>query len=343
MTSIDPESAQDFTEIYSTAKPTYLPEMSRPGVPEQELFGDFLITGLERESVASSSSDGSLDALLRPVQVHTIDLVDTATDLNGLEDVNLMFNWDEACANLVDDQIPGYQSSDAGTPPIMKFSGAFDFPTLPGSSTARRAGSIVHSRNNSVAYSMTAAGSSPILGHEEHQDNLSPAGSCLDEDDDGPTTACHNCGVTKTPLWRRTPDKRHSLCNACGLYLKQYKTMRPLGPRNRSQLVKKDEENTVCSNCEATKTSLWRKDENGNVICNACGLYHKLHGKTRPITMRKEKISRRKRYRNLPPEIPQSQALVSPILSPITPAAIAIPEHHFHSSHSSPLTGPIVA
>ncbi|KAF9930191.1 putative electron transfer flavoprotein subunit [Linnemannia zychae] len=39
---------------------------------------------------------------------------------------------------------------------------------------------------------------------------------------------CYNCGVTKTPLWRRTADRLHSLCNACGLYYKQYKTNRPL-------------------------------------------------------------------------------------------------------------------
>ncbi|KAL1918698.1 uncharacterized protein VTP21DRAFT_2720 [Calcarisporiella thermophila] len=39
---------------------------------------------------------------------------------------------------------------------------------------------------------------------------------------------CFNCHVTKTPLWRRTPDRKHSLCNACGLYFKQYKQHRPL-------------------------------------------------------------------------------------------------------------------
>ncbi|KAI9017514.1 hypothetical protein BC832DRAFT_34058 [Gaertneriomyces semiglobifer] len=26
---------------------------------------------------------------------------------------------------------------------------------------------------------------------------------------------CHNCGTNRTPLWRRTPDRAHSLCNAC--------------------------------------------------------------------------------------------------------------------------------
>lgn len=49
---------------------------------------------------------------------------------------------------------------------------------------------------------------------------------------------CHNCHVTKTPLWRRTPDRAHSLCNACGLYYKQYGTHRPLHVRQKQQTTK---------------------------------------------------------------------------------------------------------
>ncbi|CAO0801800.1 unnamed protein product [Mucor circinelloides] len=49
---------------------------------------------------------------------------------------------------------------------------------------------------------------------------------------------CHNCHVTKTPLWRRTPDRAHSLCNACGLYYKQYGTHRPLHVRQKQQTSK---------------------------------------------------------------------------------------------------------
>ena len=39
---------------------------------------------------------------------------------------------------------------------------------------------------------------------------------------------CHNCQTQKTPLWRRSTCKKHNLCNACGLYSKQYNEDRPV-------------------------------------------------------------------------------------------------------------------
>ncbi|KAI9345648.1 hypothetical protein BDR26DRAFT_856389 [Obelidium mucronatum] len=39
---------------------------------------------------------------------------------------------------------------------------------------------------------------------------------------------CFDCGATSSPFWRKTEDKVHSLCNACGIYFKKHKKRRLL-------------------------------------------------------------------------------------------------------------------
>lgn len=159
---------------------------------------------------------------------------------------------------------------------------------------------------------------------------------------------CYNCKVTKTPLWRRTPDRVHTLCNACGLYYKQYNQHRPLHVRQKTYqgtqlrahpygqervlsssgnaavepmmsmiatlpLLQPQQQRETkaasssaetsqgsssgieCANCHQTQTPLWRKNDRGQPVCNACGLYSRLHHRDRPIEMRKAKIQRRRR------------------------------------------------
>lgn len=45
-----------------------------------------------------------------------------------------------------------------------------------------------------------------------------------------------------------------------------------------------------CSNCNTTNTSLWRRNQIGEPVCNACGLYYKLHNVNRPLAMKKDNI-----------------------------------------------------
>ncbi|KAI6141967.1 hypothetical protein EDD17DRAFT_257879 [Pisolithus thermaeus] len=51
-----------------------------------------------------------------------------------------------------------------------------------------------------------------------------------------------------------------------------------------------------CYNCHTTATPLWRKDDEGKTVCNACGLYYKLHGSARPISMKSDVIRKRSRH-----------------------------------------------
>ncbi|KAF8991295.1 hypothetical protein BDQ17DRAFT_1433165 [Cyathus striatus] len=119
----------------------------------------------------------------------------------------------------------------------------------------------------------------------------------------GVKAECSNCGATHTPLWRRGLNDELN-CNACGLYCKLHKRPRPKSMRNthgegRAQAQPRQETVDVmaqCYNCHTTATPLWRKDDEGKTVCNACGLYYKLHGSARPISMKSDVIRKRSRH-----------------------------------------------
>ncbi|KAI5180755.1 hypothetical protein NEOKW01_1039 [Nematocida sp. AWRm80] len=51
----------------------------------------------------------------------------------------------------------------------------------------------------------------------------------------------------------------------------------------------------VCENCKTNITPLWRRSDAGTYLCNACGLYLKIHKKNRPVKFMCKEIKHRQR------------------------------------------------
>ncbi|POR36303.1 GATA type zinc finger protein asd-4, partial [Tolypocladium paradoxum] len=59
----------------------------------------------------------------------------------------------------------------------------------------------------------------------------------------------------------------------------------------------------TCQNCTTSTTPLWRRDEFGSVLCNACGLFLKLHGRARPPSLKTDVIKSRNRVKTMRPDL----------------------------------------
>ncbi|KAF9583375.1 Erythroid transcription factor, partial [Lunasporangiospora selenospora] len=84
---------------------------------------------------------------------------------------------------------------------------------------------------------------------------------------------CDNCRTRSTPSWRRCPEGRRLLCNACGLYMKLHARPRPF-TTTKDGLIKIQRsipEHAPCSSCHTRTTPVWKKGPRGEPLCNTCG------------------------------------------------------------------------
>ena len=65
-----------------------------------------------------------------------------------------------------------------------------------------------------------------------------------------------------------------------------------------SATLSNESQTPTCQNCATSTTPLWRRDEIGSVLCNACGLFLKLHGRPRPISLKTDVIKSRNRVKS---------------------------------------------
>ncbi|XP_061590782.1 trans-acting T-cell-specific transcription factor GATA-3 [Cololabis saira] len=139
----------------------------------------------------------------------------------------------------------------------------------------------------------------------------SPAWGCRREPE---LRECVSCRTSTAPLWTRDDAGQH-LCNTCSFQV--HRQVHDDAPLLRAKRKTTSTKRGRCVNCETETTTLWRRNAAGERVCNACGLYYRLHQVQRPLILKKEGIqTRNRKVINKKKRAGQSQSSLSSLAPP---------------------------
>ncbi|KAJ7465775.1 hypothetical protein B0H11DRAFT_2307769 [Mycena galericulata] len=106
--------------------------------------------------------------------------------------------------------------------------------------------------------------------------------SSVESSSKGPKT-CSHCAATATPALAARPRNAPPPLK-----------MRPAALIAADQADDDDDDLAPgapeCSHCHTHRTSVWRRSKSGAKLCNACGVYARLRGRDRPLSLKRNRI-----------------------------------------------------
>ncbi|EFI28118.1 transcription factor ScGATA-6 [Coprinopsis cinerea okayama7 len=170
----------------------------------------------------------------------------------------------------------GVSSSTAASPEPYNASNASTPPSTEGHSSS----------NNQIQATVRPGGLTSSLQQRKYI-SLHQGGQDLQRRKSMPAPAVKQSGSNDARSATSTPDLNEQIASSS--------TSTKPATSSKGNGEDGDQPPTQCTNCQTTNTPLWRRDPEGQPLCNACGLFFKLHGVVRPLSLKTDVIKKRNR------------------------------------------------